>query len=173
METEELGEEKKGKKGKNKDKKINIKSIIMVIVIAVVGVIAGTAGTIIGNKFTHKEEPKTEVLEVEKKYNKDEVSVPLEEFLVNLAEGPNKETSYIRIELSLLTSSSKNAEIITGNNEVVRDSIINKLRQKDGASILTDQNGVNKLKEELRDQINKDYGSALVREVFITNLVIQ
>ncbi|HCM88656.1 MULTISPECIES: flagellar basal body-associated FliL family protein [Vagococcus] len=167
MESEELRDEEK------KDKKKSIKSIILIIVIAVVGVIAGTVGTIIGNKFTHKTEPKTEVLEVEKKYNKDEVSVPLEEFLVNLAEGQDKETSYIRIELSLLTSSSKNAEIITSNNEVVRDSIINKLRQKDSASILADQNGVNKLKEELRDQINKDYGSALVREVFITNLVIQ
>ncbi|MEG2254773.1 MAG: flagellar basal body-associated FliL family protein, partial [Vagococcus sp.] len=107
------------------------------------------------------------------KYNKDEVSVPLEEFLVNLADNKEGETSYIRIEISLLTNNAKNAEIIESNKDLIRDSVINKLRQKEANEILADKNGVNNLKEELRDQINKDYGSALVREVFITNLVIQ
>lgn len=164
MEPENNGEEKKVK---------SLKSIILIVVIVIVGIAAGTVGTIVGNMFLHKNEPKEEVVAVDKKYNKDEVSVPLEEFLINLAEGPNKEASYIRIEMSLLTANSKNAETVQENTEMIRDSVINKLRQKDASSILADQNGVNKLKEELRDQINKDYGSALVREVFITNLVIQ
>ena len=147
--------------------------IILIVTIAVVAIIAATAGTVLGNILSGKVEPKQKSESVEKKYNKDEVSVPLDEFLVNLADNEAGETSYIRTEVSLLTNNAKNAEIIETNKDLVRDSIINKLRQKDANAILADKNGVNNLKEELRDQINKDYGSALVREVFITNLVIQ
>ena len=161
---EAVVEEKKAKpKGK----------IILIVVILVVGIIAATAGTILGNILSGKVEPKAKSEEVQSKYNKDEVTVPLEEFLVNLADNNDGESSYIRTEVSLLTNNAKNAELIEGNKDLVRDSVINKLRQKDANAILADKNGVNNLKEELKDQINRDYGSALVREVFITNLVIQ
>lgn len=156
----------------NSKKKINTK-IILIVTISIVCVVAATAGTILGNMLSGKDRDKGQVEAVEKKYNKDEVSVPLEEFLVNLADNKEGETSYIRIEISLLTNNAKNAEIIESNKDLIRDSVINKLRQKEANEILADKNGVNNLKEELRDQINKDYGSALVREVFITNLVIQ
>lgn len=155
-----------------KKKKSNGK-IFLIIIIAAVGIVAATAGTILGNILSGKVEPKVKTEELQSKYNKDEVAVPLEEFLVNLADSKDGETSYIRTEVSLLTNNSKNAELIESNKDLVRDSVINKLRQKDANEILADKNGVNNLKEELRDQINKDYGSALVREVFITNLVIQ
>lgn len=156
-----------------KKKKITSGRIVLIVVIAVVCVIAATAGTLLGNVLSEKMDKKPKSEAVETKYNKDEVSVPLEEFLVNLADSEDGETSYIRTEISLLTNNAKNAEMIETNKDLVRDSVINKLRQKDAHEILADKNGVNNLKEELRDQINKDYGSALVREVFITNLVIQ
>ncbi len=166
MEQEILEEEVKEPQ---KDKK----NIILILVVAVVGIIAGTAGTFIGNAISHKVNGKQTPQVVEQKFSENEVAVPLDEFLINLATGKSGEATYIRIELSLLTSSEKNAEVINSSKDLIRDSIINLLRQKDAESILEDQNGVNKLKEELKNQINGDYGSALVREVFITNLVIQ
>lgn len=155
-----------------KKKKPNGK-VMLIITIAIVCVLAATGGTVLGNMLINKSEPKEKSEPVENKYNKDEVSVPLDEFLVNLAPNEEGETSYIRTEISLLTNNAKNAEIIETNKDLIRDSVINKLRQKEASAILADKNGVNNLKEELRDQVNKDYGSALVREVFITNLVIQ
>lgn len=157
---------------KKKDSGIKSKAILMTI-ISVICLIAATAGTVLGNMLSGKAQTKEKTEEVQTKYNKDEISVPLDEFLVNLADSQDGETSYIRTEISLLTNNAKNAEIITTNKDLIRDSVINKLRQKEATEILADKNGVNNLKEELRDQINKDYGSALVREVFITNLVIQ
>ncbi len=180
MEPEVLEEEKKVEEqsveetvSEEKEKKSSKGKIILVVVIGVVCVFAATAGTIIGNLVTGKSQFEVASVEVQKKFNKDEISVPLEEFLVNLADGEDGETSYIRTEVSLLTNNAKNAEIIETNMDLIRDSVINKLRQKGAAEILADKNGVNNLKEEIKDQINKDYGSALVREVFITNLVIQ
>lgn len=153
--------------------KKNKKNIILIVVVAIIGVVTGTAGTFIGNTLSNKVHGKEEAPAVEKKFSESEVAVPLDEFLINLAEGKDEEMSYIRIELSLLTTSEKNAEVINTSKDLIRDSVINKLRQKNAESILAEKNGVNKLKDELKDQINKDYGSALVREVFITNLVIQ
>lgn len=149
------------------------KNIILIVVVAVVGIIAGTAGTFIGNTISNKVHGKETPPAVEQKFSDSEVTVALDEFLINLAEGKDEEMSYIRIELSLLTTSEKNAEVINTSKDLIRDSVVNKLRQKNAESILAEKNGVNKLKDELKDQINKDYGSALVREVFITNLVIQ
>ena len=169
VEEQEVLEEEQEVKKKSKP----TGKIILIVVISVVCVVAATAGTILGNVLSGKVQPKQATEAVENKYNKDEVSVPLDEFLVNLADSEDGETSYIRTEISLLTNNAKNAEIIESNKDLVRDSVINKLRQKDASAILADKNGVNNLKEELRDQINKDYGSALIREVFITNLVIQ
>ncbi|MEG2708148.1 MAG: hypothetical protein RR968_03350, partial [Vagococcus sp.] len=78
--------------GKSK-KKINTK-IILIVTISIVCVVAATAGTILGNMLSGKDRDKGQVEAVEKKYNKDEVSVPLEEFLVNLADNKEGETSY-------------------------------------------------------------------------------
>lgn len=166
MEQDNLEEEPKIK-GKDK------KSFVIIIIAVVIGIVAGTAGTFIGNMISTKVHGKPTVESVEEKFNENETSVPLDEFLVNLAEGKNGEMMYIRIKLSLLTGSEKNVEIINTSKDMIRDSIVNKLRQKNAENILSDKNGVNNLKKELQEQINTDYGSALVREIFITDLVIQ
>ncbi|RST96805.1 hypothetical protein CBF35_04325 [Vagococcus salmoninarum] len=155
---------------KKKDKN---RLMMLIILVLVVGVISGAAGTFIGNHFFGKVQGSQTTKEVEQKYNDNEISVPLEEFLINLAKSDNGETPYIKIEMSLLTANKKNAETAKASQDLVRDSVINLLRQKQANSILNEEDGVNKLKESLKKQINEDYGSELAREVFITNLVIQ
>ncbi|WP_314061249.1 flagellar basal body-associated FliL family protein [uncultured Vagococcus sp.] len=155
-----------------KTKKAN-KTILLVIVILIIAVGGGAAGTFIGNYFSSKVQGKEVPEEVDQKFSEHEVSVPLDEFLVNLAKSKNNEMPYIKVQLSLMVSSEKNAEVIATSKDLIRDSIINTLRQKEAESILHEKNGVDNLKQEIKEQVNKDYGSALVREVFITNLVIQ
>lgn len=155
-----------------KTKKAN-KTILLVIVILIIAVGGGAAGTFIGNYFSSKVQGKEVPEEVDQKFSEHEVSVPLDEFLVNLAKSKNNEMPYIKVQLSLMVSSEKNAEVIATSKDLIRDSIINTLRQKEAESILHEKNGVDNLKQEIKEQVNKNYGSALVREVFITNLVIQ
>lgn len=162
---EKVDEQEKPKKGN--------KPILLIIVVLIIAVGGGAAGTFIGNYFSSKVQGKEVPEEVNQKFSEHEVSVPLDEFLVNLAKSKTNEMPYIKIQLSLMVSSEKNAEVIATSKDLIRDSIINTLRQKEAESILHEKNGVDNLKLEIKEQVNKDYGSALVREVFITNLVIQ
>lgn len=158
-------QQKKPKKGN--------KTILLVVVILIIAVGGGAAGTFIGNYFSSKVQGKEVPKEVDQKFSEHEVSVPLDEFLVNLAKSDTNEMPYIKVQLSLMVTSEKNAEVIATSKDLIRDSIINTLRQKKAESILHEKKGVDNLKQEIKDQVNQDYGSALVREVFITNLVIQ
>ncbi|MBP1042039.1 flagellar basal body-associated FliL family protein [Vagococcus sp. BWB3-3] len=156
----------------DKPKKRN-KTMLLVIAVLIIAIGGGAVGTFIGNYFSNQVHGKEVPEEVDQKFSEHEVSVPLDEFLVNLAKSKNNEMPYIKVQLSLMVSSEKNAEVIATSKDLIRDSIINTLRQKEAESILHEKNGVDNLKQEIKEQVNKDYGSALVREVFITNLVIQ
>lgn len=164
-EHEEQQEQSQPKKGS--------KTIILVVVVLIVAIGGGAVGTVIGNYVSNKVHSKEVPQEVDQKFSEHEVSVPLDEFLVNLAKSKNNEMPYIKVQLSLMVASEKNAEVIASSKDLIRDSIINTLRQKEAESILHEKNGVDNLKQEIKEQVNQDYGSALVREVFITNLVIQ
>ena len=97
----------------------------------------------------------------------------MEEFLVNLAQGEKGKDQYIRVTLSLLVGGEKDSAEITKNVAVIRDSIVNTLRQKKSEDILGSAEGVANLKSELRDTLNQSYGKTIVGEVFITDFVIQ
>ncbi|MBM7708065.1 flagellar basal body-associated FliL family protein [Enterococcus lemanii] len=145
----------------------------LILILAVIGSIGGT---ILTNKFilppvvvgadTAQNTGSGRITE-------DQIIVPMEEFLVNLAQGEKGKDQYIRVTLSLLVGGEKDSAEITKNVAVIRDSIVNTLRQKKSEDILGSAEGVANLKSELRDTLNQSYGKTIVGEVFITDFVIQ
>ncbi|AQP54571.1 hypothetical protein CBF34_01140 [Vagococcus penaei] len=155
------------------DKKPKSKTPLLIIIVLVVGLVAATGGTVIGNLLTHKTAVKEVSQNKNSKIANDAVTVPLDEFLTNLAKGEKGQSPYIKIQLSLLAENEDEAKAIEKNKDVIRDSVVNVLRKKQSESILNDAKGIESLKEELKGTINEAVGSELVKEVFITNLVIQ
>ncbi|MHC5269550.1 flagellar basal body-associated FliL family protein [Enterococcus sp. LJL98] len=181
--------EKKAKKSKNEEgilegeatlvEKKPLNLAILIPMIAVIAIAGSIAGTIITNKFiappvvVGAEGSNGGNAAGSSKITDDQVIVPMDEFLVNLAQGEKEKAQYIRITLSLLTGGEKDSQEITKNVAVMRDSIVNTLRQKSSTDILAGAEGVANLKSELRDAINESYGKSIIVEVFITDFVIQ
>ncbi len=159
-----MDNEKKEKKSSGK------KRLWIVLLVLVVAAAGSLAGIFIGGKILPNEDKTTKIV---KKMNEDEVVVPLDEFLVNLATDDSSEDQYIKVKISLLVPNKDSSDLVQSSVALIRDSVINLLRKKTSSTILKDENGVNNLKTELKNQINTAYGSNIVQEVFITDLVIQ
>lgn len=166
-----MAKEKKEKKEKDPDKpKSPLIWIVLAVVLAVVG---SVGGAFIATKMIAKPaEPKVVVAEPTR-VSGEEVLVEMDEFLVNLAKNGNSDPQYIRVKLSLLTENEKSGEELTKNIAVARDSVVNVLRQKKADEILNAADSVTNLKKQLQETINNEYGSDIVKEVFVTDLVIQ
>lgn len=158
-----------------KTKKETKLPMLLIIIIAFLAIGGSIGGTLIANKFLSVRETKTtkEHTTSSGKISEDEVIVTMDEFLVNLAQGKSNKQQYIRVKMSLLTNDSKDSENLTKNIAVARDSVVNILRQKKSEDILSTADSVTNLKKQLKEAINTEYGTAIVKEVFITDLVIQ
>lgn len=178
---------KKEKKAKKKNtvvdgetivvEKKSVNLIVLLPIVAILAIAGSIVGTIITNKFIA---PPVAVASAQgtdaqgsAKITEDQVITPMDEFLVNLAQGDKEKPEYIRITLSLLTGGEKDSAEITQNVAVIRDSIVNTLRQKSSTDILSGAEGVANLKTQLRDSINEAYGKSIIVEVFVTDFVIQ
>ncbi len=178
---------KKEKKAKKKNtvvdgetivvEKKSVNLIVLLPIVAILAIAGSIVGTIITNKFIA---PPVAVASAQgtdaqgsAKITEDQVITPMDEFLVNLAQGDKEKPQYIRITLSLLTGGEKDSAEITQNVAVIRDSIVNTLRQKSSTDILSGAEGVANLKTQLRDSINEAYGKSIIVEVFVTDFVIQ
>ena len=156
-------------------KSLNV--MLLIPLVAILAIAGSIVGTIITNKFIA---PPVAVASAQgtdaqgsAKITEDQVITPMDEFLVNLAQGDKEKPQYIRITLSLLTGGEKDSAEITKSVAVIRDSIVNTLRQKSSTDILSGAEGVANLKSQLRDSINEAYGKSIIVEVFITDFVIQ
>ena len=176
---------KKEKKAKKKNtvvdgetivvEKKSVNLIVLLPIVAILAIAGSIVGTIITNKFITPPVANGQGIEAQgsAKITEDQVITPMDEFLVNLAQGDKEKPEYIRITLSLLTGGEKDSAEITQNVAVIRDSIVNTLRQKSSTDILSGAEGVANLKTQLRDSINEAYGKSIIVEVFITDFVIQ
>ncbi|MCC9272719.1 MAG: flagellar basal body-associated FliL family protein [Enterococcus aquimarinus] len=154
-------------------KSLNV--MLLIPLVAILAIAGSIVGTIITNKFIAPPVANGQGIEAQgsAKITEDQVITPMDEFLVNLAQGDKEKPEYIRITLSLLTGGEKDSAEITQNVAVIRDSIVNTLRQKSSTDILSGAEGVANLKTQLRDSINEAYGKSIIVEVFITDFVIQ
>jgi len=143
---------------KNKEKK-GLSLVILIPVLLLIAVGGSIGGTILTNHFLTGE--KTASAETEKESSKissEEAIVALDEFLVNL---------------SILVADEDQSAEATKNVAVIRDSVVNLLRQQKASDILSAADSVPNLKKALKEAINKEYGSSIAKEVYVTDLVIQ
>ncbi|WP_281165310.1 flagellar basal body-associated FliL family protein [Liquorilactobacillus sicerae] len=161
-----MADEENGKK-KSKGRKWLI-IIPLVLVLAVGG---GVAGNYLASKYLGNEN-KTEKKEKTGGVAASKEIYPMNKFLVNLATDGSSSQKYISIKLSLVIS-KKDASGVKKNQALIRDSVINVLRQKKESDILSGQNATPQLKQELVTTINQNYGKNVVSEIFITDMVIQ
>ena len=145
-------------------------STIVLPVILILAIVGSIIGTIVTTKYIL---PPESAPTSTGKISEDQVIVPLEEFVVNLAKEEKNSEQYIRVTLSILVANEKESEELQKNMALVRDSVVNVLRQKKAEDILNAEDGVKNLKKELQDVINEAYGKMIIQEVYVTDFVIQ
>lgn len=152
---------------KIKEKKTLNKNMLMILAIPLlvaIGVIAGSyfmpgnKAIVSGNETQEKEIP--------------EVTVPLDEFLLNL-EPSNNVNHYIRLEVSLSSKKEDGEAIIKGNLDKIRDILIYRVSRLTVDDVYNDESGTQKLKEVLKTAINEEFGESLIHDVYVTNIVVQ
>ena len=144
-----------------------LKPILIVVIILLVL----TIGTLLGIGFTTG---KIQEVTASMFDSSEEVTVPLEQFLVNLTPGKSSSNQYLQIELSIYSSQKDAEATITARTAQIRDAVITVLRNKTSDSLYsTNDEGTLALKNELKDNINTAVGTELVNEVYITNIVTQ
>ncbi|AEB30642.1 flagellar basal body-associated protein Fl iL [Carnobacterium sp. 17-4] len=151
---------------KNKTTKENKKWIWIAIVflaIAIVGVVSfgftsGKAQAIISDLS------KEEIVEV---------TLPLDEFLINLDSGTSVKKNFLKIELSLHSSKEGAEEKLSANVAQIRDSVISVLRKKTEDTVFKEEENTLVIKKELIEAINNKLDEDIVDNVFITNIVTQ
>lgn len=150
---------------KNKGFNKNILLGILVIPILVaVGVIIGGYYVKDNAQIVSGSEEREEVFE--------EVSVPLEEFVLNL-EPTNNINRYIRFEVSLSSTKEDGEEIINSNLNKIRDEIIYTVSRQSVEDIFDDESGTIMLKDVLKKSINEALDDEVIHEVYITNIIVQ
>ncbi|KRN30740.1 flagellar basal body-associated FliL family protein [Liquorilactobacillus mali] len=162
---------------KEKSEKKKKRWILWVLILLLVAISGGVVGTVVTPKIMSAlNSKKTTTV---KHHSKTVVSgkqqiVPVKKFVINLTnEDGSNNTRYAQITLSLLVANSEQKAKAKKNVAVIRDSVINVIRQKTASDILGSADSLAGLKNQLRDTINKSYGAKIVEDVFITDLVIQ
>lgn len=140
---------------------------ILMLVIAVPILVA--IGVIAGNYLANPEMSASGNEEEEKI---EEVTVPLEEFVLNL-EPTNNVNRYVRMEISLSTIEENGVELIEGNLDKIRDSIINTVSRQTVGDIFDEEVGTSNLKDVLKESLNTEFEEELIHQVYITNVVVQ
>lgn len=151
----------------NKDKKGFNKNILLIVlavpILVAIGVIAGTY-LVKDPQVVSGNETEEETFE--------EISVPLEEFVLNL-EPTDKASYYIRLELSLSSTKEDGEEIINSSLDKIRDVIIHTVSRHSIEEIFDEETGIITLKESLKTALNNAFEDEVIHEVYITNIVMQ
>jgi flagellar FliL protein len=99
--------------------------------------------------------------------------LPLEPFVVNLAD--KDAARYLRIKISLMVDDKSKTKELEENQALqlkVRDVILQTLTAKTSRDLINEE-GKNKLREEIRDKIGVYFRTPKVTEVMFTEFVIQ
>lgn len=101
-----------------------------------------------------------------------EVTVPLEEFLLNL-EPSNNSHNYVRLEVSISSIHKDGEETINENVDKIRDSIIHTVSRLSIQDVYHEEAGTGKLKSILKESLNNLFDDPIVHDVYITNIIVQ
>ena len=156
LEGEKEGQEPKKKKGKN---------LILIIIIAV-AVLAGGVGAFFfftksgGNKAQKTEETKAA----------EGVTFALEPFVVNLSDPTG--TRFLKVSLQLELTGPAVMEKAKTKTPQIRDAIITLLTSKTSDALISPE-GKLQLKDEINIRINQVLGENSVKNVYLTDFVMQ
>jgi flagellar FliL protein len=155
LEGEEEGQEPKKKKGKN---------LILIIIIAV-AVLAGGAGAFF---FFTKSSNKAQKAEETKAA--EGVTFALEPFVVNLSDPTG--TRFLKVSLQLELAGPAVMEKAKAKTPQIRDAIITLLTSKTSDALISPE-GKLQLKDEINIRINQVLGENSVKNVYLTDFVMQ
>lgn len=102
-----------------------------------------------------------------------EVTVPVEEFLINLDSGGSAKKNFLKIELSLYSTTEGAEEVLNANVAEIRDTVITVLRKKTVDTVFKEEESKLIIKQELMEAINNKLGTDVVTDIYITNIVTQ
>lgn len=146
--------------------------LVLILAFILLAAAFGFGGSYLANKYILPK--KAEAAKNDKTtISKDEVLVPISKFVVNLSGNSNNNYQYIRLKVSCLVADKDASENLTKSMPLVRDSIISVLNSKTANDLLEANEGINNLKTAIKDKINQEYGQTIVKQVYITDLVIQ
>ena len=105
------------------------------------------------------------------KAEKPKVLVPLDEFVVNLAD--SQQARYLKVQVALEMEEEKGGEkLLEEEKPRLRDAIISVLSQKYYNQLLS-ANGKARLKEDIRASCNRNLGRETVTDVLFTDFAMQ
>lgn len=146
--------------------------LVLILAFILLAAAFGFGGSYLANKYILPK--KAEAAKNDKTtISKDEVLVPISKFVVNLSGNSNNNYQYIRLKVSCLVADKDASENLTKSMPLVRDSVISVLNSKTANDLLEANEGINNLKTAIKDKINQEYGQTIVKQVYITDLVIQ
>ena len=155
---------------KNAKKGSILNKVIMLVAIPALVAFGVFAGTLVTNKDDIG-------VVLGQQEIKKELTVPMEEFLLNLKPSSsnkgNEYMRYMRLEVALGTNRKKGDELLEERAIKNRDIIINVISKKSAYEIFNQEDGIGVLKEELKTALNESLKDDLVSEVYITNIVTQ
>jgi flagellar FliL protein len=102
-----------------------------------------------------------------------EVSIPLEEFLINLSSDSTRSQPVVRMELTLTSLDEKAEEMLASEIAKVRDAVIHVVANQNIETIYNEEEGHFLIKGEIKDKINQSLEKELIEDVFITNILLQ
>ena len=146
--------------------------LVLILAFILLAAAFGFGGSYLANKYILPK--KVEAAKNDKTtISKDEVLVPISKFVVNLSGNSNNNYQYIRLKVSCLVADKDASENLTKSMPLVRDSVISVLNSKTANDLLDANEGINNLKTAIKDKINQEYGQTIIKQVYITDLVIQ
>lgn len=146
--------------------------LVLLLAFILLAAAFGFGGSYLANKYILPK--KAEAAKNDKTtISEDEVLVPISKFVVNLSGNSNNNYQYIRLKISCLVADKDASENLTKSMPLVRDSVISVLNSKTANDLLEANEGINNLKTAIKDKINQEYGQTIVKQVYITDLVIQ
>lgn len=148
---------------KKTEKNNSLKLIIIILLVAVI-LLAGTIGY-----FLISGKGVSDV--IEKMNPEEELTVLLNEFLVNL-KFENNRKNYLKVQIALMYTDKKQTLLINSNTSKIRDVILFELRKHNADEIL-DAEAMLVLKKEIMQQLNVALEADIIKDVYFTDLVIQ
>ncbi|TAN44322.1 MAG: flagellar basal body-associated FliL family protein [Nitrospirae bacterium] len=145
--------------------------LLIIIIIAVVLLVAGGGGAFFFLKKSGGGEGKDAKKEADKKAE-EVVMYPIDPFVVNLSDQGGNKFLKVTLQLELANAGPQTAEKTKLKNPQLRDAIITLLTSK-SAETLVSPEGKLQLKDEISVRTNQILGENAVKNVYLTEFVMQ